>query len=345
MGGEETTSMAGLPALRTGAVENLSNQMRSSPARRGWPRRLGRVLVLMLLVSAEALAQRLPPVNLGQSSFLDGGPVPSGWFLQEVADYYTANVVTGPDGKEAPFDFDVDIFVLMNHLIYIDPDRRLLGARVGVEVLLPFVFPSLNPGTSPLLNDTGGVGDLILGGLLLWDPVLRADGKPLFVNRMNLVGSLPTGRYSEHDDINPGNNFATFNPYWAATLFPFPHWEISWRLHYLWSAENDEPNARAFPGARRTQAGQALHANFAVSREIRPRLRIGMNGYVVKQISDAEIDGRDISDSKEQVLAVGPGAWLALGPKSVLIFGAYFETLAENRLEGDRFVLRFFHRF
>ena len=300
---------------------------------------------VLVLACAAALAQPLPPVNLGQSSFLDGGPVPPGWFLQEVADYYTASVLTGPDGDDAPFEFDVDIFVLMNHLIYIDPDHRFLGARVGVEVLMPFVFPSLDSGTSPLSNDTGGVGDLILGGLLLWDPILRADGKPLFVNRVNLVGSLPTGRYSEFDDINPGNNFATFNPYWAATLFPCPLWEISWRLHYLWSAENDAPNVRAFPGTRRTRAGQALHANFAVSREIHPRLRIGMNGYIVKQISDAEIDGRDIGGSREQVLAVGPGAWLALGPKSILIFGAYFETAAENRLEGDRFVLRFLHRF
>ena len=301
--------------------------------------------VLALTVVATANAQHLPPVNLGQSSFLDAGPIPSGLFLQEVADYYTTDALVDGDGEEAPCDFELGVFVLMNPLSYISDKHRLFGARIGFELLMPVVFPDLDPGDSPLRNATTGAGDLIIGGILQWDPIKRANGEPLFVNRFNLVGSIPTGNYSRRKDLNPGNNFTTFNPYWAATFTPWRRWELSWRLLYLWCGENDEPNVRAFPGARTTQAGQAFHANFGASYAVTPRVRIGINGYYLGQFTYAEIDGREIPNSKEQVLALGPGAWFAVAPKTLLIAGIFFENNVENRLEGDRFVLRIIHNF
>lgn len=44
---------------------------------------------------------------------------------------------------------------------------------------------------------------------------------------------------------------------------------VSWRLHYLWNAKNEDP----FGGAGEARAKQAIHGNFAVV------LGIGVNGY------------------------------------------------------------------
>lgn len=303
------------------------------------------VFVVTIPFSVSSIAQGLPHVNLGESSFLDGGPpAPSGAFLQEIVDFYTTSTLKNNTGDTVPVDFNLDVFAIVNHFIYIS-ERRLFGARIGYELLLPIVWPELDPGNSPLLTESSGTGDLIMGAILQWDPILRADGRPLFIHRLDIDWSVPTGTYSAHKDINPGNNFVTFNPYWASTLFLSDHWEMSLRLHYLWNGENDDPNVRFFPGAQNTQAGQAFHMNFAASFAVTPRLRVGVNGYYLKQLTNAEIDGIDIPGSREQVLAVGPGLFYGFTPDTALLFGAFFETQVRNRSKGNRFIFRILHHF
>jgi anthranilate 1,2-dioxygenase (deaminating, decarboxylating) large subunit len=156
---------------------------------------------------------------------------------------------------------------------------------------------------------------------------------------------LPTGKYDANRELNPGSNFFSFNPYWTGTLFITPRWTTSLRFHYLWNAENDDPN-RGFAGARDTQAGQAVHLNFALAYEVVPqRLRLGMNAYYLKQLTDTQRNGRDLPDRQEQVLGIGPGAVYHFSPDDHLFFNLYFETAAQNRPEGSRFNLRFVHHF
>ena len=303
------------------------------------------IFAITLQYSVLSTAQSLPHVNLGESSFLDGGPPsPSGVFLQEIADFYTTSTLKDNTGDTVPVDFSLDVLAIVNHFIYIS-ERRLFGARIGYELLLPIVWPELDPGNSPLMAESSGTGDFIMGAILQWDPILRADGSPLFVHRLDIDWTIPTGTYSDQKDINPGNNFMTFNPYWASTLFLSEQWEMSFRLHYLWNGENDDPNVRFFPGAKDTQAGQAFHINFATSFAMTPRLRVGVNGYYLKQLNDAEINGIKIPGSREQVLAVGPGVFYGLTPDTALIFGAFFETQVKNRSKGNRFIFRILHHF
>lgn len=57
------------------------------------------------------------------------------------------------------------------------------------------------------------------------------------------------------------------------------------------------------------------------------------------------MNGNALADTREQVLGIGPGAVYHISQNDHVFFNAYFETQAENRPEGSRFILRWTHHF
>lgn len=296
------------------------------------------VLLALTLFASPAFALFQPNVNLGFTSFLDGGPPAGpGHYISEYLQFYSADkLVVG--GADVPAD--VDVTVLMNQYIYQSDQELLAGGKWGLNLMLPIVDFDTN------LPDNGtGVGDLLVGPYLQWDPIMGANG-PLMLNRIELQMIFPTGDYDNTKALNQGSNHFSFNPYWAATVFLGPKATVSWRLHYLWNGKNDEfTGAGSFPAEVDLEPGQAVHANFAAAYEVMPKqLRLGINGYWFDQISETKIAGVDANDD-EKVFAVGPGLVYHFSPDSHLFLNAYFESGAENRPEGDRYNMRFVHHF
>lgn len=298
-----------------------------------------------------ARAYDLPSVNLGFTSFLDGGP-PSGpgLYFSQYFQYIRGDRLTDRNGDDAlpPFaDEDLNVFVSLSQLIYQSNQCLFLGGKWGLDLIVPIVGTDLSYGRgSPFFpQDNGaGLGDILVGPFLQWDPIMGKGG-PLFMHRIELQMIFPTGKYSSEREVNPGSNFFSFNPYWAGTLFLTPRWEVTTRIHYLWNAENGDPN-RAYVGADDSQAGQAIHLNFASSYEIiEKRLRAGLNGYYLKQLTDTEVDGHDVAGTREQVLGIGPGLLFHFSKDTHFFLNVYFETLAENRPVGQRFNFRLVHHF
>jgi hypothetical protein len=285
--------------------------------------------LLAMVSAAQAFDQ--PAVNLGATSFLDGGPPagPGNYFSQYFQYYHADTFRNGPPGAK------VEALVSLSQLIHQSEQELFLGGKWGMNLMVPLV--SLD---SRVLPDNGaGLGDVVVGPFLQWDPIMGANG-PLFMQRIELQMILPTGRYDQDKALNPGSNFFSFNPYWAGTLFFTPDLTASWRLHYLWNDENDE----AFGGGSR-QAGQAVHANFAAAWALLPNtLRVGLNGYWLRQITASEVNGAKV-DGRERVLALGPGLLWHISRDSHLFLNAYFESEARLRPEGERFTLRFVHHF
>jgi anthranilate 1,2-dioxygenase (deaminating, decarboxylating) large subunit len=260
--------------------------------------------------------------------------------LSEYLQYYTADQINNEKGSKA-LDVDIDVWILMNQLIYQSDKELLFGGKWGLNVMLPVV--GLDVGSNPAgLEDNGtGLGDLLIGPYLQWDPIMGENG-PLMVNRIELQTIFPTGKYDNDKALNPGSNHFSFNPYWAATVFLGPKATVSWRLHYLWNDENDDFG----PASADLEPGQAVHANFTAAYEVLPKqLRLGVNGYWFDQISDTEVNGDKQKSMEEKVFAIGPGAVWHFSQDTHLFLNAYFETDAESRPEGERFNMRFVHHF
>lgn len=307
-------------------------------------------LVGGLLCTVPAQAYDLPAVNLGFTSFLDGGPPAGpGFYFQQYIQYFHSDQFTDKRGNDllpSVADEDLDVWIFLFQGIYQSDQPLLLGGKWGLDLILPLVSIDVDYDTNlgfPEDNGTG-FGDLLIGPFLQWDPIMGEKG-PIFMQRIEFQLIFPTGKYDDDKELNPGSNFFSFNPYWAATLFFTPKWTATWRFHYLWNAENDDPN-RNFVGADDTQAGQAIHLNFASAYEVlEKRLHAGVNGYYLKQITDTKVDGDDVSGRKEQVFGIGPGMVYHFSQNDHIFFNAYFETAAENRAEGYRLNLRWTHHF
>jgi len=299
-----------------------------------------------------ALAYDLPPVNLGFTSFVDGAPPPAGpgFYFTQYVQYYSSDKL-----EDGPPDHQVDALVGATQIFYQSDSPAVFGAKWGLDAILFYADFDVKPSDSPYLQEnSSGIGDLLVGPYLQWDPIMGDNG-PVFMQRVEFQVMIPTGKYSDQFELNPGSNVFSFDPYWAATVFLKPRWTLSWRLHYLWNAKNDDPSIRtrgAIQSARpdlavdNVHAGQAVHLNFTSAFEVIPnRFRLGVNGYYLKQTTDTKGDGQKVSGRKEEVFAIGPGAVWHFSAATHLYLNLYFETSAENRPRGDRWNMRFVHHF
>lgn len=299
-------------------------------------RNIARALLLGLLFSAgraTAADVPLPPMNLGDTSFEDGVAFP-GWLAEETIGYYQAGQLNDPQGNEIPGSNALTTVSATTHVAYLT-NLRLFGAFYGVELLLPLADVDLDTTFGP--NDRErGLGDLIVSPLILQWTEHKLFGVPYF-HRFVLNVTLPTGSYDRNRPVNAGSNVISVNPYYAFTIMPAPKVEVSARLHYLWSSENDEPFASL--GARTVQPGPAVHANYAASYEVVEGVRLGINGFALQQLTADRVDGASQASSKDRVFGIGPGIKLS-GHGAALYLNGYFETGAENRPSGTKVVFR-----
>lgn len=277
----------------------------------------------------------LPQVNLGGSNFQDGLAKPNAWLFQQTYSQFNAKDFNDAQGNARFGDNSVTSKVLLTHLAFIS-DRKLLGGYYGAEVLQPYADIDLDLQFGPSSKDRQ-VADIKVSPLMIQWMDSRLFDKP-FIQRVAFSFTLPTGSYDNARILNAGNNYATFNPYYSFTWLASKTWEISGRLHYLYNAENDDPSPVL--NAKSSQAGQALHANFASSYAINDNWRIGLAGYYLSQITEDKIDGRTVANSKEQILGIGPGIKYAY--KGNFIYLNYFtESKGENRSQGSKFSIRY----
>ncbi len=132
--------------------------------------------VLTTALGAEmAMAQALPNVNLGFTSFLDGAPPAGpGFYFQQYLQYYTSDEFKDDNGDEIPLLGDLDVWISLSQLLYQSDQPVLLGGKWGLDVIVPVVLIDSEPGDIPVVNDSGlGLGDVSSGptssGIRSWE--------------------------------------------------------------------------------------------------------------------------------------------------------------------------------
>lgn len=279
----------------------------------------------------------LPPLDLGQTSFLDGEGGP-GLTFETIGFSSVAGYATDASGRAAPGTNRQWSANVTLHPIYVSK-LEVLGGNLGFELLLPLSLTHLEAPGSPKTTQ-GGVGDLVIGPQIQWSGG-RLFGRP-FSSRLALQGVLPSGSYSAQRAVNAGSDVWQISPYYAFTWKPFEAWEFSTRLIYDWSSRSTNPPARL--NATSVQPGSQFAVNYAVSYALSPTLRLGIAGYALKQLNDTEVGGKAVPRSQQQAFGIGPGLLWTDG-KAKVIANVFREFATENRPEGFNVVARLLYSF
>jgi hypothetical protein len=290
------------------------------------------LLIMTFATPSLCFAQvQLPAVNLGETNFEDGFAAP-GWLIEEFPETYVAGQLRDSQGNTVPGRNRVTTYSTITHVAYIS-NKRVLGGWLAGEVLQPLVDVDveLANGTSSRVR---GFGDLTLGPGLQWAP--EKIGKAVFVRRFAFDVTVPSGTYSDTRPVNIGNHFVSFDPYYALT-YERKKIEFSARVHYLWNSTNNDPFIGF--GIRNMQPGQAFHVNYTTSYEVLNNVRLGFNGYWLQQLTDHQINGISVPNSRERTVGIGPGIQFS-GRDVWFRLNSYMETDVRNRPSGIKVTFR-----
>ncbi|MEW6719054.1 MAG: transporter [Thermodesulfobacteriota bacterium] len=291
-----------------------------------------------------ASAFNQPPLNLGLTDILDGALPGPGTYFTEYIQAYRGRTFRGTNGGEIAGGPRMANVLAMNQFVHVY-NHKVLGAHVGVDVLLPVVgigaSGTLGAAGPDVTANPAPIGDLVAGPFLQWFDT-KLLGRP-FLQRVELDITFPTGQYDSRYLINPGSNIWTIEPYYAFTWFITPTFSTSWRIHYTWNSENENPFAAL--GADDVQAGRAFHFNYSFECEVRKNFRAALAGYYLKQLNEDKVNGISAGGSKEEVFAFGPAAHWIVSPNFSMGLKTAIETGVENRPKGNRTTLRMTYKF
>ena len=294
------------------------------------------IILFFLVLSPFLIGYGLPGVNLGFTNILDGGPVrPNpGIYWQQYLQYYTTQRFLNAEGKPllglpSPRFRELNtITQFVYQFNYISP----LNAMPGFTLALPTViYSKANKNKLGIKSSGSGFGNLGCGFFSQWLPIMHK-GRPLFVHRLSFDFSIPLGKNKlPEKNINPSETFFNCGPHWAATLYLSERWSLSWRLHYLWCAQNEKIDFRA---------GDAMYINFSLAYEVYPNVHFGAVGYALGQLHNNRANGVTVPDSKERVVGAGPGV-AYFHTQDIVLFGyLYLEGAVRNRTQGTSFISR-----
>ena len=293
--------------------------------------------LFLLPVFAKAQDPALPPANLALGNMNDGVvPGPGVYFFNYLQVYGSRSLRDG-GGDKLPTNLKLKSAASVYQVVWLSR-ISVAGGKLGFTAILPIVkITTENPGDMPLPVNTGVLGDLTAGSAVNWLN-RKLFGKPLS-HRVELTTTFPTGSYDKRYIINTSSHLYTFTLNHALTWYLTDKWSVSTRNHISY-------NTRILNSSVRP--GVFYNLNYSLERAIVKNINVEIAGYYLQQIEQDSYSGDHsyyqnrfgIKDTREEVLAIGPGlSWLAPAGLSVEC-KVLFETSAKNRFQGIRPALR-----
>lgn len=288
-------------------------------------------------------------------------------------------LTSGASYSGAKLDYKADTIAMLPRLTYLSTNQ-LWGGNLGLTVMLPVVYrklelsssaPSLSSAnmtaltgyfTSVYGNATAGAaaaasasstiaagvqssiaarsgevfgfGDLEISPIVHWEI-----GDHQHVTFAPTV-IIPTGDYDRYRRVNPGyGNFYTFRPS-IQYAFIGDGWDVGARLVFSYNTRNKDTGYRT---------GNLMNIDYQAMAFVGEDVRLGLQGYVVQQLSrdSQDLSGFSASDvaklsadvstgNKMRVYAAGPAiTWIKNGGEMMLEGKFLQEFGARNRAEGQ----------
>jgi hypothetical protein len=224
----------------------------------------------------------------------------------------------------------------LSQLIYISK-TKVAGGNLGWTVLIPLVgITAYGPAKTPIAVNPNPMGDIITGPFIQWFNRKLA-GMPLD-HRFELDVVIPAGAWNSGYTINPSAHFYSINPHYTFTLSPAKRFSISSRQMLTYNFDEIGTNVKA---------GAFYNANYSLEYEVAPRFRAEIAGYYLKQFEQDSKGGNSnfyqdtfgLTDTRERVLAVGPGLGYVTPTGLFIEVKNMWETAAQNRMQGYRATL------
>jgi len=279
----------------------------------------------------------------GAEDFMCGvAPGPGVYFIS-YSYMYTADEFHDARGKNTQgLDFDLRIVAEALRLVFF-PGMKVLGGEYGFYFAASVYSADIsakNRGVVLMDDRFSGVGDVVFSPLLLgwhWGQGLHTI--------LSLDLYAPTGHYNPKHPATTllARNHWTFEPTLAITVIVSPGIDLSSKVMVDFHTTNDD-YLDLYSRRHSLRPGRELHVDLALGVPLADNLRLGLLGYVYKQISDDEIDGHRVKDDRGFVFALGPGARF-LGDNYALVLKAYHELKAKNRPQGYGLWLKIQGRF
>jgi hypothetical protein len=325
----------GLKAELVVLTHSRRNKLESLPLQRTF-HLLVLGLILSLLGAAPSWAGGGQHYPNGAEDFVVGALPPPGVYLVNYLLLATKNRLVDNSGHSIG-EFKADVEAEVARFIYVSP-HKLLGANWGAHLFLPYYAANVQLGTSPgdpksmIDSDVAGIGDIIFSPLILgWH----------FGPNFHLVAALdifaPTGNYDKYRPATQilSRNDWTVEPVLAATYL-WRGFDVDAKLMYDFSTKNDAYIGPASGGVQADLTpGQEFHVDWAVGYAPQNGLRFGVVGYNYWQITNDQINDRDVRDQKSRVGGIGAGVkyWPDRGRFSMTL-KQYWEYGARNMATG-----------
>jgi len=262
-----------------------------------------------------------------------------GTYLRNDVIYYDAGIGARPVSGMLDPGFDQKLW--MDRLTLAGyADRGILGGKLGIEVQIPYVFDltvDQNPGggvfnhlNSP--NDSG-MGDPILKPQIVW-------GSGPHYSKLSLGIVIPWGSYDSADVVSTGRHYWSVDPSFTYTFLSETGWDLSATVGYMFNMENSIPGPNY-------DTGDEFHVDGLFGKHFGEHFALGIAGYWYDQETNDEgpIQSPPLTSTYHSE-GYGYGPAISFGNRNFSVVGKWLhDEHAENRLDGDLYMLSFVARF
>jgi hypothetical protein len=274
---------------------------------------VGSLLGIAALFSAgtcnlQAQGQHYP---VGAEGIEAGSLPPNGIFFRDYNQLYHSEHYPG-----GPANFNATAYVNVPRVIWMT-DWTILGARYGMDVLVPLVYTDMRAGA--FHGSRFGVGDMLI------DPLDLSWNFDKFDVAFSYGLWVPNGDFSTTDPASPGKGFWSNMLTLGATWHPDA--EKSWSLSAL-----NRYEIHTDAGDLGFDPGDTYSLEWGLSKNFNKTVDVGLVGYYQQQVNGAH--------PLSHVAAVGPEVRVFCPVVSTFVSLRYeYEFGADNRPEGHAFCL------